>query len=38
MAAILGLDVDRVAEVCAAASSAAAGIVQVANDNCPGRW
>ncbi|MBM3121353.1 MAG: ACP S-malonyltransferase [Chloroflexi bacterium] len=37
MAAILGLDVERVADVCAAASSAASGVVQVANDNCPGQ-
>lgn len=37
MAAILGLDVERVAEICAAASSATGGIVQVANDNCPGQ-
>ena len=36
MAAILGLDEDKVAAVCAAAT-AAGGIAQVANDNCPGQ-
>ena len=36
MAAILGLDEARVAELCADIS-ATGGIVQVANDNCPGQ-
>jgi [acyl-carrier-protein] S-malonyltransferase len=36
MAAILGLDEDKVAAVCAAARDQG-GIVQVANDNCPGQ-
>jgi [acyl-carrier-protein] S-malonyltransferase len=37
MAAILGLDAAVLAEVCADASTATGGIVQVANDNCPGQ-
>jgi [acyl-carrier-protein] S-malonyltransferase len=37
MAAILGLDAAAVADMCAEASVLAAGIVQVANDNCPGQ-
>jgi [acyl-carrier-protein] S-malonyltransferase len=37
MAAILSLDADVLAEVCAEASQAAGGTVQVANDNCPGQ-
>jgi [acyl-carrier-protein] S-malonyltransferase len=36
MAAILGLDTARVAEICVAAT-ADGGIAQVANDNCPGQ-
>jgi [acyl-carrier-protein] S-malonyltransferase len=36
MAAILGLDEAQVAAICAAAT-AAGGIAQVANDNCPGQ-
>lgn len=36
MAAILGLDEARVAEICAEAT-ARGGIAQVANDNCPGQ-
>ena len=36
MAAILGLDQDKVAAVCAEAT-AQGGIAQVANDNCPGQ-
>ncbi len=36
MAAILGLDEDKVAAVCAEVS-AKGGIAQVANDNCPGQ-
>lgn len=37
MAAILGLEVEAVAEACARASAATGAIVQVANDNCPGQ-
>jgi len=37
MAAVLGLDVEQVDQVCQAASRASGGIVQVANDNCPGQ-
>jgi [acyl-carrier-protein] S-malonyltransferase len=36
MAAILGLDEDKVAAICAEVS-AQGGIAQVANDNCPGQ-
>ena len=36
MAAVLGLDEDRVTAVCAEAT-AAGGVAQVANDNCPGQ-
>ena len=36
MAAILGLDEDRVAAICAEATQTG-GIAQVANDNCPGQ-
>jgi [acyl-carrier-protein] S-malonyltransferase len=37
MAAILNLDADPLAEVCAEASAATGKVVQVANDNCPGQ-
>lgn len=37
MAAMLGLDAAVLAEVCAEAAAATGGIVQVANDNCPGQ-
>lgn len=37
MAAILGLDAPAVAELCAEARGLTAGIVQMANDNCPGQ-
>ncbi len=37
MAAILNLDAPVLVEVCAEASAATGGIVQVANDNCPGQ-
>jgi [acyl-carrier-protein] S-malonyltransferase len=37
MAAILGLDAPPLVEICAEASAATGGIVQVANDNCPGQ-
>jgi [acyl-carrier-protein] S-malonyltransferase len=37
MAAILGLDAADLDEVCAEAARAAGGVVQVANDNCPGQ-
>ncbi|MCC7362516.1 MAG: ACP S-malonyltransferase [Anaerolineales bacterium] len=37
MAAILGMDAPALAEVCAEAGAATGGLVQVANDNCPGQ-
>ncbi|MBM4424406.1 MAG: ACP S-malonyltransferase [Chloroflexi bacterium] len=37
MAAILNLDADVLADVCAEASAATGKIAQVANDNCPGQ-
>src|SRR5947209_4306098 len=37
MAAILALDAPVMAEVCAEAAAQTGGIVQVANDNCPGQ-
>jgi [acyl-carrier-protein] S-malonyltransferase len=37
MAAVLGLDAPVLAEICAEAAQAAGGVVQVANDNCPGQ-
>jgi [acyl-carrier-protein] S-malonyltransferase len=37
MAAILALDAPVLADICAEASVATGGIVQVANDNCPGQ-
>jgi [acyl-carrier-protein] S-malonyltransferase len=37
MAAVLGLEPEKLAEVCAQASRESAGIVVVANDNCPGQ-
>jgi [acyl-carrier-protein] S-malonyltransferase len=37
MAAILALDAPVLVEVCAEARAATGGIVQVANDNCPGQ-
>ncbi|MCS6910628.1 MAG: ACP S-malonyltransferase [Anaerolineales bacterium] len=37
MAAILGLDAPVLEEVCAQAAAATGGVVQVANDNCPGQ-
>lgn len=37
MAAVLALDEAVVAQVCADAQAATGGIVQVANDNCPGQ-
>lgn len=37
MAALLGLDVDKVAEVCAAAAAQTGKALVVANDNCPGQ-
>jgi|SRR5579859_1462198 len=37
MAAILNLDAAVLAEVCAEAAAQTAGVVQVANDNCPGQ-
>lgn len=37
MAAVLGLDEDVVARACADAAAASGGLVQIANDNCPGQ-
>lgn len=37
MAAVLGLDVDVLAQICAQASDSAGAPVVVANDNCPGQ-
>jgi [acyl-carrier-protein] S-malonyltransferase len=37
MAAILGLDEEKLAEICALAATESGGIAQVANDNCPGQ-
>lgn len=37
MAAILGLDEPTVAQICAEAAAATGGVVQIANDNCPGQ-
>lgn len=37
MAAILGLDAPALADVCAEATRQAEGVVQIANDNCPGQ-
>jgi [acyl-carrier-protein] S-malonyltransferase len=37
MAAILNLDAAPLAEICAEAAAATGGVVQVANDNCPGQ-
>jgi [acyl-carrier-protein] S-malonyltransferase len=37
MAAVLNLDAPVLVEVCAEASAATGGVVQVANDNCPGQ-
>lgn len=37
MAAVLGLDEDVVAQACADAAAISGGMVQVANDNCPGQ-
>ncbi|MGD8632008.1 MAG: ACP S-malonyltransferase [Anaerolineales bacterium] len=37
MAAVLGLDIETVQEVCTAASRQAGGGVWIANDNCPGQ-
>jgi len=37
MAALLGLDAPVLAEVCAEAAATTGGVVQVANDNCPGQ-
>jgi [acyl-carrier-protein] S-malonyltransferase len=37
MAAILNLDAPALAEVCAEAAAQSGGVVQVANDNCPGQ-
>jgi [acyl-carrier-protein] S-malonyltransferase len=37
MAAILNLDAPALAEICAEAAAESGGVVQVANDNCPGQ-
>jgi [acyl-carrier-protein] S-malonyltransferase len=37
MAAVLGLSEEKVAEICANAVAETNGIVQIANDNCPGQ-
>lgn len=37
MAAVLGLDIDTLTQICADASAASGAPVQVANDNCPGQ-
>lgn len=37
MAAILGLDEEPVATICAQVAAETGGVVQVANDNCPGQ-
>ncbi|MBI1293349.1 ACP S-malonyltransferase [bacterium] len=37
MAAVLGLDEDVVAQACADAAATSSGLVQIANDNCPGQ-
>jgi [acyl-carrier-protein] S-malonyltransferase len=37
MAAMLGLDAAALVEICAEASAATGGVVQLANDNCPGQ-
>jgi len=37
MAAILGLDEEQLAQICAQAAAESGGIAQVANDNCPGQ-
>lgn len=37
MAAILNLDASALADICAEAAAATGGVVQVANDNCPGQ-
>ncbi len=37
MAALLGLDAPEVAVLCATAAGQTGGVVQVANDNCPGQ-
>ncbi len=37
MAALLGLDLDAVVEICRRAEEEAAAAIQVANDNCPGQ-
>lgn len=37
MAAVIGLDVDKLAAACAEARQATGGVMQIANDNCPGQ-
>jgi [acyl-carrier-protein] S-malonyltransferase len=37
MAAVLGLDVEHIDAICRAVEAESGGVVQVANDNCPGQ-
>lgn len=37
MAAVIGLDVEKLAAVCAEARQETGGVMQIANDNCPGQ-
>ncbi|MCB0003033.1 MAG: ACP S-malonyltransferase [Anaerolineae bacterium] len=37
MAAVLGMEIDGVDAICAEARTSTGGVVQVANDNCPGQ-
>jgi [acyl-carrier-protein] S-malonyltransferase len=37
MAAVLGLDVEQIDTICRAVEAESGGVVQVANDNCPGQ-
>jgi [acyl-carrier-protein] S-malonyltransferase len=37
MAAVIGLDVDALAAACEAARRETGGVIQIANDNCPGQ-
>jgi [acyl-carrier-protein] S-malonyltransferase len=37
MAAVLGLEVEQIDEICLAVEAESGGVIQVANDNCPGQ-
>jgi [acyl-carrier-protein] S-malonyltransferase len=37
MAAVIGLDVESLAQICEEAGKETGGVIQVANDNCPGQ-